>query len=130
MVRWSQKCLLCRDFASSENLLGWVVTWGQKSGRGALCFQMDFTRTFEAYTKCSIMKYALNHIYQVFVVLKYHRSLWKNIFDTDIFRCINTHIKGVYLAFFGIFMLLEMSLSKVLAHRRLWHFKTQNTKIW
>jgi hypothetical protein len=35
----------------------------------------------------------------------------------------------VYLAFFGIFMLLQMSVSKILAHihRRLWYFKT--TKI-
>ena len=33
----------------------------------------------------------------------------------------------VYLAFFGIVMLLQMSVSKVLAQRRLWYFKT--TKI-
>ena len=95
---------------------------------GALCVQMDFTRTFEANTKCNSIKYVWSHFYQLLVVLKYHRRLWNNIFDTDIFRCINTHIKGVYLAFFGIFMLLEMSVSKILLHRRLWYFKT--TKIW
>ena len=83
-----------------------------------LCVQMDFTRTFEANTKCNNMKYVWSHFYQILVVLKYHRRLWNNIF-----RCINNHIKGVYLAFFGIFMLLEMF---VLFHTRL--FRT--TKIW
>ena len=33
----------------------------------------------------------------------------------------------MYLAFFGIFMLLQMSVSKILANRRLWCFET--TKI-
>ena len=61
------------------------------------------------------------------VVLKYHRRPWVNIFDTDISRCINTYIRVVYLAFFGIFMLLQMSVSKILAQGRLWYFKT--TKI-
>ena len=96
--------------------------------RGALCIQMDFTRTFEANTKCNNMKYVWSHFYQILVVLKYHRCLWNNIFDTDIFRCINTHIKGVYLAFFGIYMLLEMSVSNILFPRHLWYFRT--TKIW
>ena len=41
--------------------------------------------------------------------------LWTNIFDTDISRCINTYNKVVYLAFFGIFMLLHMSVLKILA---------------
>ena len=94
----------------------------------ALCVQMDFTRTFEANTKCKSIKYVWSHFYQLLVVLKYHRCLWNNIFDTDIFRCINTNIKGVYLAIFGIFMLLEMSVSKILFHRRLWYIRT--TKIW
>ena len=49
--------------------------------------------------------------------MKYHRRLSANIFDTDISRCINTYIKVVYLAFFRIFMLLQMSVSKILAHR-------------
>ena len=94
----------------------------------ALCVQMDFMRTFEANTKCNNIKYVWSHFYQILVVLKHHRRLWNNIFDTDIFRCIKTHIKGVYLAFFGIFMLLEMFVSKILCHRRLWYFRT--TKIW
>ena len=81
----------------------------KNQGGGALCVQMDFTRTFEANTKCNNMKYVWSHFYQIF-------------------RCIKTHIKGVYLAFFGIFMLLEISVSKILLHRRLWYFKT--TKIW
>ena len=88
---------------------------------GALCVQMDITWTFEANTKWNNMKYVWSHFYQILVVLKYHRCLWSNIFDTDIFRCINTHIKGVYLAFFGIFMLLEMAVSKILFHRHLWY---------
>ena len=123
------------DGVSRKSTLGDVtkgryhVKCSQLSTRGgALCVQMEFTRTFEANTKCNNMKYVWSHFYQILVVLKYHRRLWNNIFDTDIFRCINTHIKGVYLAFFGIFMLLEMSVSKILFHRRLWYFRT--TKIW
>ena len=61
-----------------------------------LCVQMDFTRTFEANNKCNKIKYFWSHFFQIFAVLKYHRRLWSNIFNTDIFRCINTHIKGAY----------------------------------
>ena len=42
-----------------------------------------------------------------------------NMFDTDISRCINTNIKVVYLAFFGIFMLIKISVSKILAQGHL-----------
>ena len=70
-------------------------------GGGALCVQMDFTRTFEANAKCNNINHVLSHFYKFLVVLKYHRRLWANIFDTDISRRINTYIKVVYLAFFG-----------------------------
>ena len=40
-----------------------------------LCVQMDFTRTFEATTKCNNINYAWSHFYQLLVVLKYHRCL-------------------------------------------------------
>ena len=70
----------------------------------------------------------INHVwsqyYKVLVVLKYHRRPWVNIYDTDIFRCINTDIKMVYLVFFGIFMLLQMSVSKILTQGSIWYFKT------
>ena len=49
-----------------------------------------------------------------------------NIFDTDISRSINTNTKVMNLAFFGIFMLLKISVSKILAHGRLRYFKTTN----
>ena len=94
---------------------------------GALCVQMDFTRTFEANTMCNNMNHVWSHFYKILVVLRYHRRLWVNIFDTDISRCINIYIKVVYLALFGIFMLLQMSVLKILSHRRLWYF--QITKI-
>jgi hypothetical protein len=75
----------------------------------------------------STMSLVWSHFYQIW--------LWSIIdayeqisFDTDISRCKNTYIKGVCLAFFGIFMFLEMSVSKILALRRLWYRKT--TKIW
>ena len=35
-----------------------------------------------------------SHFYKFFVVLKYHRRPWVNVFDTDISRCINTYIKS------------------------------------
>ena len=90
----------------------------------SLCVQMDFTWTFQTNTKYNNINHVWSHFYKILVVLKYHRRLWANIFDTDISRCINTYIKMVYLAFFGIFMLLQMSVSKILAHRRIWYFKT------
>ena len=95
-------------------------TWG---GR-ALCAQMDFTRKFEANAKCNNIYHVWSKYYTFLVLLKYHRHPWVNIFDTDISRCINTYIKVVYLAFFGIFMLLQMSVSKILAQGHLWYFKS------
>ena len=90
--------------------------------KGALCVQMDFTWTFETTTKCNNINHVWSHFYNILVVLKYYRHTWANI-DTDISRCI----KVVFLASLGIFMLLQMSVSKILAHRHLWYFKT--TKI-
>ena len=97
----------------------------------ALCVQMDFTRTFQTNTKCNNINHVCSHFYNFFVILKYHRCLWANIFDTDIYRCINIYIKVVYWAFLGIFMLLQMSVSKILADRCLWYFKTtKNLQKW
>ena len=104
-----------------------ITNFGKFLSPHPLCVQMDFTRTFQTNTKCNNINHVWSHFYKILVVLKYHRRLWANIFDTDISRCINTYIKVVYLAFFGIVMLLQMSVSKILAHRRLWYFKT--TKI-
>ena len=50
----------------------------------AQCVQMDFTRTFQANTKCNNINHVWSHFYKILVVLKYHRRLWANIFDTDI----------------------------------------------
>ena len=80
----------------------------------ALCVQMDFTQTFQTKTKCNKINHVCSYFYKSLVVLKYHRCLWANIFDTDINRCINIYIKVVYLAFLGTFMLLQMSVSKIL----------------
>ena len=87
--------------------------------------------TFEANAKCNNVNHVWSHFDKFLIVLKYHRRPWVNIFDTDISRCINTYSKVVYLAFFGIFMLLDMSLSKILAQGRLWYFKTiKNLSKW
>ena len=80
---------------------------------------MDFTWTFQTNAKCINMNYVWSHFCEILLFFKYHRGLWANIFDTD--------IKVVYLAFFGIFVLLLMSVSKILTHKRLWYFRT--TKI-
>ena len=77
-----------------------------------LCVQMDFTRTFHTNTKCNNINHVWSRFYKILVILKYHRRLWGNVFDTDISRCINTFIKVVCLAFFGIFLLLKMSSVK------------------
>ena len=97
-------------------------------GAGALCVQMDFTRTFEANTKCNNINYVWSHFYQTLVVLMYHRRLWNNNFDTDISRSINIPKKAKYAPLMWVFMHLKMSVSKILFHRRLWYFST--TKIW
>ena len=95
---------------------------------GALCVQMDFTRTFEANAKCNNINYVWIHFYQTLVVLMYHRRLWNNNFDTDISRSINIPKKAKYAPLMWVLMHLKMSVSKILFHRRLWHFRT--TKIW
>ena len=87
-----------------------------------LCVQMDFTRTYLANNTYNNINHVCRYFYTILVVLKYHRRLWENIFDKNISRCINTYIKVLYLAFFWIFMLLKMSVSKILSHRRLWYF--------
>ena len=104
-----------------------ITNFGKFLSPPPLCVQMDFTQTFQTKTKCNKINHVCSYFYKILVVLKYHRCLWANIFDTDINRCINTYIKVVYLAFFGIFMLLQMYVSKILAHRHLWYFKS--TKI-
>ena len=51
---------------------------------GALCVQMDFTRTFEANTKCNNKNHVWSHFYNILVVLKYHRR-FEPIFITQTF---------------------------------------------
>ena len=131
------KCLSStRNTFSSVRLSSGNSSWNSSLERGPfgypglpppLCVQMNFTRTFQANNKCNNTNHVWSHFYKILVVLKYHRHPWGNIFDTDISKCINTYIKVVFLAFFGIFMLLQMSVSKILAQGRLWYFKT--TKI-
>ena len=89
---------------------------------------MDFTRTFDANTKCNNINYVWSHFFQILVVLKLHRSLWKNIFDTDISRSKNIPKDAKYTPLMLVFMHLKMSVSKILFHRRIWYFRT--TKIW
>ena len=113
--------------------------WGVKND-GALCVQMDFTRTYQ--TKCNNINHVCSHFYNFFVILNYHRCLWANIFDTNIYRCINSYIKMVYWAFLGIFMLLQINvcvkttknLQKwiqtwfILLHTLVWNVRVKFTK--
>ena len=103
-----------------------MLTFAYEGG-GALCVQMSFTRTFEANSKCNNINYVLSHFYQILVVLKYHRCLCNNIFDTDNSRSIDIPKNAKYTALMWVFMHLKMSVSKILFHRRLWYFRT--TKI-
>ena len=113
--------------ASFSDSVSWDGGRFEKGG-GALCVQMDFTRTFDANTKCNNINYVWSHFYQILVVLKHHRRLWNNIFDTDISRSINIPKIAKYTPLMLVFMHLKMSVSKILFHRRLWYFRT--TKIW
>ena len=95
-------------------------------GQGTVC-----SSRFSNQHQVQQYKSCLQSFLKFFVILKYHRCLWANIFDTDIYRCINTYIKVVYWAFLGIFMLLQMSVSRILADRLLWYIKTtKNLQKW
>ena len=50
--------------------------------------------------RCNNINHVWSHFCKLLVILKYHRRLWANIFDTYISRCINTFIKVVFLAAF------------------------------
>ena len=63
---------------------------------GALCVQMDFTRTFQTNAKCNNINPVWSHFCKMLVVLKYHRRLWDNIFDTDLCRSITIPKKAKY----------------------------------
>ena len=58
------------------------------------------------------------------LVLKYHRRISANIFDRDIFRSTNIPKNDKYTTLMKIFMHLEMSVLNILAHWRVWYFKT------
>ena len=77
--------------------------WGKREGWGGTVCSNGFCWTFQTNTKCNNKNHVWSHFYNILVVLKYHRRLLANIFDTDISRCINTYIKVVYLAFLGYF---------------------------
>ena len=53
------------------------------------------------------------------VVLKYHRHPWANIFDTDIFRCINTYIKWCICPFFDIYAPTNVCVKNLSLYRDL-----------
>ena len=122
----SIKCSDELEWTSMDILQPHPLVHVDKRGTNAppLCVQMDFMRTFQTNAKCNNINHVWSHFCKILVVLKYHWRLWVNIFDRDISRCINTYIKLVYLAFFGIVMLLQMSVSKILAQGHLWYFKT------
>ena len=88
-----------------------------------LCVQMNFTQTFQTNTKCKNINLVWSHFCNILVVLKYHRCLWANIFDTDICRSINIPKKGQIHHFNAS----RNVCVKVLTGRHLWYFKT--TKI-
>ena len=58
--------------------------------------QMDFTRTFQTNAKLNNINHVWSHFCKILVVLKYHRRLWANIFDTDICRSITIPKKAKY----------------------------------
>ena len=61
-----------------------------------LCVQMDFTRKFQTNIKFSNINHVWIHFYKLLVVLKYHRCLWVNIFNTNVCRSITIPKKAKY----------------------------------
>ena len=93
-------CLTCwgrwRDWGRQQDqqaASAWVSFRAVGKGRGALCVQLDFTRTFK--TMCNNINCVWSHFYKMLVVLKYHRRPWANIFHTDICRRINIQKKSI-----------------------------------
>ena len=105
---------------------------GNRGPRGnpfpPLCVQMDFPWTFQTNNMCNDINHVWSHFYEILVVLKHHRRLWNNIFDTAISRSINIPKNAKYTPLMWVFMHLKMSVSKMLFDRHLWYFRT--TKIW
>ena len=73
-------CLTCwgrwRDWGRQQDqqaASAWVSFRAVGKGRGALCVQLDFTRTFK--TMCNNINCVWSHFYKMLVVLKYHRRL-------------------------------------------------------
>ena len=73
---------------------------------------MNFMRTFGANTKCNNIHYVWSHFYQILVVLKYHRRLWDNIFNTDISRSRNIPKNAKYTPLMWVFMHISEQLYK------------------
>ena len=97
-----QKFTVAECFVYLCTVLPLYRTGGTGGARkGAPCVQMDFMRTFETTTKCNNINHVWNHFYKILVVLKYHRRLWANIFDTNISRCINIYNKWCICPFLG-----------------------------
>ena len=67
-----------------------------------LCVQMDFTRTFQTNDKCNNINNVWSHFCKIMVVLEYHRRLWDNIFDTDLYRSITIPKKANTLHQFNV----------------------------
>ena len=75
-----------------------------KNARRALCFQMDFTRTFEANAKGNNINHVWSQYYKFLVVLKYHRRptlkwcIWHILGYLCSYRCLCQRywLKGVY----------------------------------
>ena len=78
---------------------------------GALCVQMDFKRILQTNTNCHNINHVSSHFYKILVVLKYHRRLGANIFDTIICRSMNIPKKAKYTPLMWVFMHVKMSVS-------------------
>ena len=126
-VRWHICCRRCQ-WESKTWIFNYILTAAAFNSRNytAKTLSYSYWQGSRGGTVCSNGFYAdiwSQHQMQQYQL--YLKSFLSNFGSSEVrFRCINTNIKGVYLEFFGIFMLLEMSVSKILFHRRLSYFRT------
>ena len=81
-------CWRRNQFPQYEELCNAIMQGGRKVWK-SLGPGGTVMRTFQTNIKCNNINHVWSHFYEILVVLKYHRRLWGNIFDTDICRSIN-----------------------------------------
>ena len=89
------------------------ATSGTSEGAQGIFSKITFLKSVRSNEKDEVCPSFVVEIFTKYLHRGGVRWPWVSVFDTDISGCINTYIKLVYLAFFGTFMLQQLSVSNV-----------------